>query len=99
MAYCVKCGVELERNLTACPLCNTPVYYREEADEEYRPYPDRSQRIRPRHVNLVPSKAFVYLMTFIIVIAPANTLNICCRNVSKAGNKMYIITYPLFTKL
>jgi len=68
MAYCVKCGVELERNLTACPLCNTPVYYREEADEEYRPYPDRSQRIRPRHVNLVPSKAFVYLMTFIIVI-------------------------------
>jgi len=69
MAYCVKCGVELERNLTACPLCNTPVYYREEMDEEYhKRYPDRSQRMQYRRVNLVPSKAFVYLMTFIIVI-------------------------------
>jgi hypothetical protein len=69
MAYCVKCGVELERNLTACPLCNTPVYYREEMEEEHhKRYPDRSQRMQYRHVNLVPSKAFVYLMTFIIVI-------------------------------
>lgn len=68
MAYCVKCGVELERNLTACPLCNTPVYYMEETEKEYQRYPERSQRKGPRQVNLVPSKAFVYLMTFIIVI-------------------------------
>ncbi|HEY8500152.1 MAG TPA: DUF6320 domain-containing protein, partial [Clostridia bacterium] len=68
MAYCVKCGVELERNLTACPLCNTPVYYMEETEEEYQRYPERSQRTGSRQVNLVPSKAFVYLMTFIIVI-------------------------------
>ncbi len=25
MSYCVNCGVELERNAKACPLCNTPV--------------------------------------------------------------------------
>lgn len=68
MAYCVKCGVELERSLSACPLCSTPVYYREETDEEHQRYPDRSQRITRRHVNLVPSKAFVYLMTFILAI-------------------------------
>lgn len=25
MSYCVNCGVELEKSLTSCPLCNTPV--------------------------------------------------------------------------
>lgn len=25
MAYCVNCGVELDKSLRACPLCNTPV--------------------------------------------------------------------------
>lgn len=25
MSYCVNCGVELERSLSKCPLCNTPV--------------------------------------------------------------------------
>lgn len=25
MSYCVNCGVELDKNLQACPLCNTPV--------------------------------------------------------------------------
>ena len=25
MAYCVHCGVELEKGTPACPLCNTPV--------------------------------------------------------------------------
>ena len=25
MSYCVNCGVELERSLQCCPLCNTPV--------------------------------------------------------------------------
>jgi len=26
MSYCVNCGVELNDDLTFCPLCNTPVY-------------------------------------------------------------------------
>lgn len=25
MSYCVNCGVELEKSLKSCPLCNTPV--------------------------------------------------------------------------
>lgn len=69
MAYCVKCGVELDRHLTACPLCSTPVYLPEEMDVEIQKrYPERRQRTQPRHINLVPSKAFVYLMTFILII-------------------------------
>ena len=69
MAYCVKCGVELERDLTSCPLCNTPVYFPEDGTEGMlKRYPERVQKAQPKHVNLVPSKAFVYLMTFILII-------------------------------
>lgn len=69
VAYCVKCGVELERDLTSCPLCSTPVYFPEDmAEGTQKRYPERVQRTRPKHVNLVPSKAFVYLMTFILII-------------------------------
>lgn len=69
MAYCVKCGVELDKQLTSCPLCTTPVYLPEELDEDtHSTYPERKQRKRTKQVNLVPSKTFVYLMTFIIVI-------------------------------
>jgi hypothetical protein len=69
VAYCVKCGVELERDLTSCPLCNTPVYFPEDGTEGMlKRYPERVQKAQPKHVNLVPSKAFVYLMTFILII-------------------------------
>ncbi len=69
MAYCVKCGVELDRHLTACPLCSTPVFLPEETEDgSQKRYPSRVQKSRPRQVNLVPSKAFVYLMTFILII-------------------------------
>ncbi|NLY19633.1 MAG: hypothetical protein GX045_12070 [Clostridiaceae bacterium] len=82
MAYCVKCGVELERNLTSCPLCSTPVYLPEDSDESYqRSYPERVQKNQARHINLVPSKTFVYLMTFILVI-PA----LVCFMVDIRGN-------------
>ena len=69
MPYCVMCGVELDNKLKSCPLCNTPVYLPAEPDEDsLKPYPDRVQRKRTMYVNLVPSKAFVYLMTFILII-------------------------------
>lgn len=69
MAYCVKCGVELAQDLTSCPLCNTPVYLPEDMESgAQKRYPERVQRAQPKHVNLVPSKAFLYLMTFIVII-------------------------------
>ena len=41
MSYCVNCGVELERGIKSCPLCDTPVLNPHEADVEYvRRYPD-----------------------------------------------------------
>jgi hypothetical protein len=61
--------VELERDLTSCPLCSTPVYFPEDmAEGAQKRYPERVQKTQPKHVNLVPSKAFVYLMTFILII-------------------------------
>jgi len=76
MAYCVRCGVELQKGLKYCPLCNTEVILPDEEgiDEGMRPFSDRIPRnVRPR-VNLAPSRAFVFLATFIILIPLLITL-------------------------
>ena len=41
MSYCVNCGVELEKGLPLCPLCDTPVINpKEPKDEDVKPpYP------------------------------------------------------------
>ncbi len=40
MAYCVKCGVELEPGASKCPLCNTPVVLPFEQTSTFdKPYP------------------------------------------------------------
>jgi len=76
MAYCVRCGVELQKGLKYCPLCNTEVILSDEEciDEGMRPFSDRIPRnVRPR-VNLAPSRAFVFLATFIILVPLLVTL-------------------------
>ena len=45
MAYCVKCGVELEPRAKKCPLCNTPVVLPFEQTETFdTPYPVYKQK-------------------------------------------------------
>ena len=41
MSYCVNCGVELEKSLQQCPLCNTPVVNPRELKSAYTmpPFP------------------------------------------------------------
>ena len=60
MAYCVRCGVELQKGLETCPLCNTEVVLPD--DNGIGRNASRLERIprdvRPR-VNLAPSRAFV----------------------------------------
>jgi len=76
MAYCVRCGVELQKGLKYCPLCNTEVILPndEYIEEGIRPFSDRIPRnVRPR-VNLTPSRAFVILATFIILVPLLITL-------------------------
>jgi len=93
MPYCVKCGVELDNKLKSCPLCNTPVYLPEEPDgNSYKPYPERIQRDSTRYINLVPSKAFVYLMTFILIIPVIVCLMIDIRRNGTISWSFYPVT-------
>lgn len=76
MAYCVCCGVELQKGLESCPLCNTEVILPNDQDieEGMRPFSERIPRnVRPR-VNLVPSRAFIFLATFILLVPLLITL-------------------------
>ncbi len=76
MAYCVRCGVELQKGLKSCPLCDTEVLLPDEKDNEagIAPFSERIPRnIRPR-VNLVPSRSFMYLATFILLVPLLVTL-------------------------
>lgn len=47
--YCVKCGVRLQDNVTACPLCNTPVWNPDGNKESFvSNYPDNLPRRTPK---------------------------------------------------
>ncbi|MDD4295864.1 MAG: DUF6320 domain-containing protein [Ruminiclostridium sp.] len=90
MAYCVKCGIELEHNIDSCPLCSTPVYFPDNTEESsQRSYPERMQKSKTRHVNLVPSKTFVYLMTFVLVIPAIVCLMVDIRSSSGLSWSFY----------
>jgi hypothetical protein len=76
MAYCVRCGVELQKGCKACPLCNTEVILPEEQDSSDRVtlFSDRMpRRVRPR-IELAPSRSFLFLVTFIILLPTLVTL-------------------------
>lgn len=76
MAYCVRCGVELHKGLNACPLCETEVILPDDQDAEegINLFSERIPRnVRPR-VNLVPSRAFIFLATFILLVPLLVTL-------------------------
>ncbi len=49
MSYCVNCGVELEKTIKSCPLCNTKVNNpKQPVDDNYpKPYPHKKAVIEP----------------------------------------------------
>ncbi|MGI6125315.1 MAG: hypothetical protein ACOYIG_14295 [Acetivibrionales bacterium] len=76
MAYCVRCGVELQKGLKSCPLCDTEVLLPDEQgmEEGLVPFSERIPRnVRPR-VNLTPSRSFIVLATFILLVPLLVTL-------------------------
>lgn len=76
MAYCVRCGVELQKGCKACPLCETEVILPEEQDspDGKMMFSDRIPRhVRPR-MNLAPSRSFLFLATFILLLPILVTL-------------------------
>lgn len=61
--YCIKCGVELQKGVTVCPLCGLTVYHPELTEEpEPRPYP------RPAGEETVSRGGLLFLVTFAFLI-------------------------------
>ncbi len=76
MAYCVRCGVELQKGSKACPLCETEVLLpvEQEIPEGLKVLSDRIPRqVRPR-INLAPSRGFLFLSTFLLLLPILVTL-------------------------
>ena len=76
MAYCVACGVELDKGLKVCPLCDTEVLLTDEQNDEQEKtaFSRRTPRIRRPRRNMEFSKAFVFLVSFILLIPLLVTL-------------------------
>ncbi len=71
MPYCVRCGVELQKEYKACPLCQTEVILPSDKDsgKDIIAFPDHMpRRMRPT-LNLVPSRGFMFFMTFLLIVA------------------------------
>ena len=71
MSYCVNCGVELDRSLKECPLCNTPVMNPRELNIEpdASPYPARKGQ-----VEAVKRKDLGILITVVLTATAATCL-------------------------
>jgi len=76
MAYCVRCGVELEKGLKECPLCKTEVILPDEQDSSERVmlFSDRMPRRERPRMEIAPSRSFLFLVTFIILLPILVTL-------------------------
>ena len=69
--YCVKCGVRLQENVGACPLCGTPVWDPEgtmTGAGEKRNYPDNLPR-HDRESNLAAAAALTTLCALVVIVA------------------------------
>ena len=73
MSYCVNCGVELEKSLSQCPLCNTPVMNPRQMkivpkSEEVKfpsPFPEEKGQIE----NVNRTDMAILLTTFVVATA------------------------------
>ena len=69
MSYCVNCGVELDKSLRKCPLCNTPVLNPREIMSSHdkpfgapSPFPEEKGQ-----VEMVKRKDVAILLTTVVV--------------------------------
>ena len=69
MSYCVNCGVELEKSLKKCPLCNTPVLNpREIMGDHDKPFGAPSPFLEEKgQVEVVKRKDVAILLTTVVV--------------------------------
>lgn len=71
MSYCVNCGVELEKSIRKCPMCNTPVINPNDLEKLkafQSPYPVKSGKVE------FASKKDIIILLSVIYICIA----VCC---------------------
>ena len=78
MAYCVKCGVELDESATRCALCDTPVYMPNVNSDE-TPTPFAKESAIPKGIK---SKFIALIITVLMVIPciACTTVNLFARS-------------------
>ncbi|MBO4838740.1 MAG: hypothetical protein J5493_05155 [Lachnospiraceae bacterium] len=89
--YCVKCGVQLEDGLTACPLCSTPVWNPEPAKRNIHYNPDLypKQDVRGKFTILS-------LVTLIFAAISLGCLIACLNYYGRADWSAYVAFSALF---
>ncbi len=71
--YCVKCGVRLQDGVNACPLCQTPVWNPDQAEEQIG-YPDQYP-----HAHKESNIPAAVALTVLCVTAIAVVLTVCLK--------------------
>ncbi len=61
--YCIKCGVELSKGQTVCPLCQTKVYHPELNTEDIPTYPKKD--FKSEEFNI---KGLMFIITVLCVL-------------------------------
>ncbi len=64
MSYCVNCGVELEKGILSCPLCDTPVINPNEVQSQ-------AKQAYPEIINIpksVSKKYWAFILSLVILI-------------------------------
>lgn len=101
MSYCVNCGVELEKSIRKCPMCNTPVVNPNDLEKLkaiQSPYPEKSGK-----VEFASKKDLIVLFSVIFscIAACCGLLNLIVLKGSKwslliigACALLWLITVP-----
>lgn len=83
MAYCVKCGVELEKQVKKCPLCDTVVYLPEEMrnEEHFSESHSIFPLVNAHNMPQANKKSMLELISLIFFL-PIPVLLLCDINIS-----------------
>ena len=74
MAYCVHCGVELEKGTPACPLCNTPVI--DPAELGFPPPRPLYPEDKPAGIPKL-SRRVILILTSLLILIPSFVTLVC----------------------
>lgn len=102
--YCVKCGVRLQDNVEACPLCNTPVWNPDGNKEKVlSSYSDRMPRRTPKDrkpalILLTALSAFAIIVETVICLILYKSLNWSGYVTAGVFLAYFIVLFPLWLR-